>query len=125
MKTLIFILPLFTFLLGNEIEFQGSTDNYKRINSNGITFKWKSENGNLKCQVLAPTPGWVSVGFKNSRGLIQSNQIMGCFRDGEGFCEDRYVVSLREKTLVEDLGGSSAIVQYEVLCVILSQALSL
>ncbi|MGB0402881.1 MAG: DOMON domain-containing protein [Salibacteraceae bacterium] len=115
MKAILLIATLFTFLVGNNSSYQQYNDDYKQINSNGITFRWKSEGGSLKCQVKAPTPGWVSVGFKNSRGLILSNQIMGCFRDGQSFCEDRYMVNLREKTLVEELGGNIAIEEFEIL----------
>lgn len=113
-KATIIISSLITFLLGYNLGYQQYNDDFKQVSTNGVTFRWKLENGQMKCQVSAPTSGWVAVGFKPASGLVQSNLIMGAFRDGYSVCEDRYVVNLGEYPQVETLGGNSAIEYSEV-----------
>lgn len=103
---------IFCLIISNVLFAQ--SDGYKETSVRGVLLRWKVESGTFYCQVKAPAEGWVAVGLKNSAGIVQSNLLMGCFRDGSEFCEDHYVVDLGNYPQVEELGGMPALETCEV-----------
>lgn len=41
----------------------------KRVEDAGTLFEWSHADGHLKCQLCAPTNGWIAVGFNNAATL--------------------------------------------------------
>jgi len=115
LKATLPILFLSLFSLSFNPVFGQDDEGYKEALVNGAVFRWRINSGNLECELKAPTPGWVAVGFKSTSGIVQSNQIMGSFSGGIATCEDHTVIDLRNHVPVEDVGGSNALISCDVI----------
>ena len=71
-------------------DVQTSEDDYKQIESAGITFKWKIIGDRLHVTILAPTKGWVAVGFNPKQMMQGADIIIGYVKDGAALLEDHY-----------------------------------
>lgn len=80
-----------------------------RVEAGGMVFEWEVEKGWLRCEVSAPTRGWVAVGFNRSAELAGTNLIMGCVEDGRAKIEDRYIVRAGQHKSKVELGSSDKV----------------
>ena len=80
-----------------------------RVEAGGMVFEWKVDKGWLRCEVSAPTKGWVAVGFNRSAELAGTNLIMGCVENGRVKIEDRYIVEPGQHKSKVELGSSDRI----------------
>ena len=67
-----------------------NSDTLRTINESGITLQWKPESTQLYVKVIAPTTGWVSVGFDPTQGMKDANIIIGYVRNDTAFMRDDY-----------------------------------
>ncbi|MBN1504041.1 MAG: DOMON domain-containing protein [Candidatus Eisenbacteria bacterium] len=67
-----------------------STAGFNTANSMGITFRWKVEGALLRVIVVAPTRGWVGVGFSPSVRMQDANIILGYVVGGNAYVSDEY-----------------------------------
>lgn len=82
---------------------------YKSIHKNGMELKWRIVDKQLECIVMAPTKGWIAIGFNPETGLVQTNLIMAMQKAGESIVSDRYIVAVGVHKAVEELGGKTAL----------------
>lgn len=68
-------------------------DSWKKVERNGMVFEWIIEGKNLRCKILAPTTGWVAIGFNTHSGLAGTNLIMGAVEQEFYRIDDRYIVA--------------------------------
>ena len=71
--------------------FVGSgTGGYNTVTSMGITFRWKIDGALLRVIVVAPTRGWVGVGFSPSVRMQDANIIIGYVIGDKAYVSDEY-----------------------------------
>ncbi len=67
-----------------------NSDTLRTITESGITLQWKPESTQLYVKVIAPTTGWVSVGFDPTQGMKDANIIIGYVRNDTAYARDDY-----------------------------------
>jgi hypothetical protein len=67
-----------------------NSDTLRTITESGITLQWKPESTQLYVKVIAPTTGWVSVGFDPTQGMKDANIIIGFIRNDTVYVRDHY-----------------------------------
>ncbi len=63
---------------------------FNSVNSMGITFRWKVDGALLRVNVVAPTRGWVGVGFAPSVRMQDANIIIGYVVGDKAYVSDEY-----------------------------------
>jgi len=81
----------------------------KTISENGFQATWYFQDDQLVVEMVAPTEGWVALGFNERDDIVGTNLIMGAVVDDQIIIEDQYVVKPGEHPPAEQIGGQSAI----------------
>lgn len=68
-------------------------EGWNKVERNGMVFEWRIEGVNLRCKMMAPTTGWVAVGFNTQPGLSGTHLIMGAVEQEFSRIDDRYIVA--------------------------------
>jgi hypothetical protein len=63
---------------------------YNSVSSAGIMFRWKVDGANLRVIVVAPTRGWVGVGFAPTVRMQDANIILGYVIGGKAYVSDEF-----------------------------------
>ena len=66
------------------------TRGFNSVNSAGITFRWKVDGSLLRINVVAPTRGWVGVGFAPSVRMQDANIILGYVIGEKAYMSDEF-----------------------------------
>ncbi len=66
------------------------SDTLRTITESGITLQWKPESTQLYVKVIAPTTGWVSVGFDPTQGMKDANIIIGYVLNDTAYVRDHF-----------------------------------
>lgn len=74
---------------------------------NDFTFKWKIVGDSLRCMLLAPTTGWLAVGFDPTEEMLGANFIIGYVNDGTTYVRDDFGVSENMHSADIGLGGDN------------------
>ena len=75
-----------------------------------MQFSWEISNGNLVVEILAPTEGWIAVGFNPSKMMKDANIIIGYVDDnGKTVVNDHYGTSPIGHKADTDIGGTDDI----------------
>ena len=67
-----------------------STTGFNSANAMGIVFRWKLDGALLRVNVVAPTRGWVGVGFAPSARMQDANIILGYVVGDRVYVSDEY-----------------------------------
>ena len=78
----------------------------KSIQKDGITFEWLFKDNRLHCRLMAPTSGWVAVGFNSMPGLKGTHLIMGAVDNDQIIISERFIVSHGNHQSIQSLGRS-------------------
>lgn len=62
------------------------------IESEGMRFDWSVQGSDLQFTLIAPTTGWVRVGFNTVAAQHQADMIVAWVADGQIHAEDRFAV---------------------------------
>ena len=65
-------------------------DTLRTISASGITLQWKPESTLLYVKIIAPTTGWVAVGFDPTQMMQDANIIIGYVRNDTVYLRDDY-----------------------------------
>lgn len=87
----------------NQITFQ----EYQSTTVQGIELQWRTSDEYLYVNVIAPTTGWVAVGFNPTNQMADANIIIGYVDDdGEVYIRDDFGTSSGSHAADEGLGGT-------------------
>lgn len=79
----------------------------------GIELQWRTDDEYLYLNVIAPTTGWVAVGFDPTNQMADANILIGYIDDtGEVMVRDDYGTSSTSHASDESLGGTDDIYDY-------------
>lgn len=78
------------------------------------TWYFDSHQENLCIDLIAPTKGWVAIGFNHKREFIGSNLIMVAADNGTVKAEDQYIERAGVHPTVDALGGISHLIDAQV-----------
>lgn len=67
-----------------------NSDTLRTITVSEITLQWKPESTQLYVKMIAPTTGWVSVGFDPTQMMKDANIIIGYVRNDTVYMRDDY-----------------------------------
>jgi DOMON domain-containing protein len=81
-------------------------EQYDEVVAEGITLQWRTDDEYLYVNIMAPTTGWVAVGFDPTNAMQDANIIIG-YVDGSGevFIRDDFGTSPGSHASDESLGG--------------------
>lgn len=103
-------------LIMNLLAFSGTAQfndqtkkSFKSRSVNGMTFQWAFDKDNLHCKAIAPTTGWVAIGFNTKDELSGTNLIMGAVEQDFVTIDDRFIVKPGSHKSITELGGSEAL----------------
>jgi DOMON domain len=107
------IMSLLTYsATKGEVWLNGQAEKpFKSRTVNGMTFQWSFSKDNLHCKVIAPTKGWVAIGFNTVDELSGTNLIMGAVEQDFVMIDDRFIVKPGSHKSITELGGSEALTQ--------------
>ncbi len=72
-----------------------------------FTFKWKVVGDSLRCMVLAPSTGWLAVGFDPTEEMLDADFIIGYVNNGITYVRDDFGVSEIMHSADVGLGGDN------------------
>ena len=72
-----------------------------------FTFKWKVVGDSLRCMLLAPSTGWLAVGFDPTEEMLDADFIIGYVNDGTTYVRDDFGVSEIMHSADVGLGGDN------------------
>ncbi|MCD4733340.1 DOMON domain-containing protein [bacterium] len=75
----------------------------------GITLRWRTEEGLLQVELTAPTTGWLAVGFDPGTGMLRANIIIGYVQAGIPWLRDDYGDATDSHRADVSAGGSNDI----------------
>jgi hypothetical protein len=87
----------------------------KTITKNGMSISWEFKADRVYFEMVAPTDGWMAIGFNNSESTTGNYLIMGKVENGKVTVEEHYTSSpgnyqvfakLNTKSSVENVEGS-------------------
>ena len=87
---------------------------FKSVSVKGMEFEWNMEDTLLHCKVVAPTKGWVAVGFHEKDQLAGTNLIMGAVEEDFYKMDDRYIIKPGLHKNVLELGVHEALLNKNV-----------
>jgi len=61
------------------------------ITKNDMTVKWSSDHENISFQMIAPTNGWIAIGFNEKSELTGTYLIMGAITKSGVLVQQHYV----------------------------------
>jgi len=90
---------------GVDISFDNDILDFNVEEKEGMTFKWKIVEDSLRCIFIAPTSGWVAVGFEPSEEMQDANFIIGYVIEGITYLRDDFGITETSHTSDVSLGG--------------------
>jgi hypothetical protein len=81
----------------------------QQITRNGMSVSWHIEGGKMHLKLMAPTDGWIAIGFNTNEELAGTNLIMAVVGTDKTTLSDRYIIAAGDHRPVEDLGGKSVV----------------
>ncbi|MFA7643497.1 MAG: DOMON domain-containing protein [Sphaerochaetaceae bacterium] len=69
-------------------------------------FSWEFAAEEIEFTVMAPTTGWVAIGFNPSRMMKDAHYILGYVADGQLFLRDDYGTGLTSHASDDTVGGA-------------------
>jgi hypothetical protein len=86
---------------------------YDEIVVNGITLQWRTDEEYLYVNIMAPTSGWVAVGFDPVNAMQDADIIIGYVNaSGEVFIRDDYGTSPGSHASDTSLGGEDNVMDH-------------
>lgn len=79
----------------------------RRIEDSNVTFQWRHENGRLFGNLIAPTRGWIAVGF-NSRQSLKGTRFIVAAVSSAPVRVEEHIAIVPGHSKVESLGGIPA-----------------
>lgn len=79
-------------------------DNGSTLQKNGMQFRWHHATGRLHAELLAPTEGWLAVGFNERDTLAGTRFVIGRIEHGRPYAELHIAQPPAHRELSE-LGG--------------------
>jgi hypothetical protein len=70
-----------------------SQDKMTSINKNRMTVSWEFKNDRIYFEMIAPTYGWVAIGFNDSENTAGNYLIMGNVVNNKVTVEEHYTIS--------------------------------
>jgi hypothetical protein len=102
---------IFMALITSEsFSLRAQQKDFKVTTANGMTFQWRFDKDHLQCKAVAPTNGWVAIGFNTKNELSGTNLIMGAVEQDSVTIDDRFIIKPGDHKRITDLGGSEALV---------------
>jgi DOMON domain len=92
---------------GGDISLDNDTQGFITVVKSDITFKWKVVGDSLRCMVLAPTTGWLAVGFDPTEEMQDANFLIGYVVDGTTYIRDDFGVTKTTHLADVGLGGEN------------------
>ncbi|MCF7920608.1 MAG: hypothetical protein K9N06_11910, partial [Candidatus Cloacimonetes bacterium] len=92
---------------GGDISLDNDTTGFSSVTQSEITFRWKVVGDSLRCMVLAPTTGWLAVGFDPSEEMQDANFIIGYVNNGTAYVRDDFGVTETMHSADVGLGGEN------------------
>ncbi|MCF7793298.1 MAG: hypothetical protein K9N09_05920 [Candidatus Cloacimonetes bacterium] len=92
---------------GGDISLDNDTQNFNMETVEDFTFKWKVVGDSLRCMLLAPTTGWLAVGFDPTDDMQNANFIIGYVNNGTTYVRDDFGVSETMHSADVGLGGEN------------------
>jgi len=93
------------FTTGGDIILDNDTANFNTEIKDNFTFRWKVVGDSLRCMILAPTTGWVAVGFDPSDNMLDADFLIGYVNNGTAFVRDDFGISETSHSADLGLGG--------------------
>lgn len=81
----------------------------KSLTKNNMTVEWKFVNDHIEFRMLAPTTGWVAIGFNTTPELTGTNLFMGAVANDKVRVDDRYILNPGNHKSIKELGGLEAV----------------
>jgi hypothetical protein len=72
----------------------------------GMSFSWRIIDDQLEVELSAPTTGWVAVGLKPSRAMLDANMLIGYVSGSDVVVTDQFGTAVNNHRRDSDLGGS-------------------
>jgi hypothetical protein len=92
---------------GGDISLDNDTQDFNVEIKDDFTFKWKVVGDSLRCMLLAPTTGWLAVGFDPTDDMQDANFIIGYVNDGTTYVRDDFGVTETMHSADVGLGGEN------------------
>lgn len=86
----------------------GARENADMIAEDGVAFAWRHEGGRLRCRFMAPTRGWLAVGFNDVPQLKGTRFVIASRAAGALQVEERLAIFPDHKPISE-LGWRGAV----------------
>lgn len=83
-------------------------EQYQEVVAEGITMQWRTDDSYIYINLIAPTTGWVAVGF-DPQVQMQGSDILIGYYDGEVMMRDDYGNTPTGHTADTNLGGTDDI----------------
>ena len=87
----------------------GYTQEFQKLEKNGVKLEWKAKGVSLTIRVSASTLGWVAVGIDPSTKMKDADYIIGYVKDGIATVEDQFGDTPYSHKRDKDLGGKDSI----------------
>ena len=86
---------------------------YEELVASGITLQWRTDDEYLYINLMAPTNGWVAVGFDPVNAMQDANFIIGYVNGaGDVFIRDDYGTSPGSHASDTSLGGEDNVMDH-------------
>ncbi|MCF7857740.1 MAG: hypothetical protein K9N07_00240 [Candidatus Cloacimonetes bacterium] len=92
---------------GADISLDNDTSGFNTVVKSDFTFKWKVVDDSLRCMLLAPTTGWLAVGFDPTEEMQDANFLIGYVESGITYVRDDFGVSEIMHSADVGLGGEN------------------
>ena len=96
-------LILFTSIIHSILAQTKMPEN--EISKNGMTVSWKFDQGHIFLTIVAPTTGWVAIGFNTTQSLTGTYLVMARVSQGEVEVVEHYTSAPGNYSSIKELGG--------------------
>ena len=107
------VVAAMLFLIATGTAFAQDGD-FKEVEQDGFTLRWRVSGDNVEVEVEAETSGWIAVGFDPSRRMKDANMIIGYVAGGEASVSDQFGTSATGHKKDVDIGGSNDLLESDV-----------
>lgn len=80
---------------------------YSEVTSEGMTFKWRTDENYIYAKIIAPGTGWVAVGFDPEMQMQGADIVIGYVTETETMARDDYANAPTAHQSDEALGGTN------------------
>lgn len=92
---------------GTARETEAFEGEWKSVEQRGMEVRWRFLENQIELEMVAPTTGWVAIGFNHRSGLTGTNLIMGSVVGDETILSDQYVALPGDHRPISEIGGES------------------